>query len=75
MGVNSPYKDEISQNKKSPDQGVRSVQTLHQAVEEFEKTFIRTVLSRNQGKKAATAEKLGIDRKTLYNKLKKYGIE
>lgn len=44
------------------------------AVEAFEKQFILDALKQNQGHRAKTAAMLGIDRKTLYTKLKKYGV-
>ncbi|GAK55380.1 PAS modulated sigma54 specific transcriptional regulator, Fis family [Candidatus Vecturithrix granuli] len=47
---------------------------LELAVEQFEKQFILHTLQRYQWQKARTAEKLGINRKTLYQKMKKYGL-
>lgn len=47
---------------------------LQMAVEAFEKQFILEALKQNQGHRAKTAAMLGIDRKTLYTKLKKYGV-
>ena len=44
------------------------------AVEAFEKQFILDALKQNQGHRAKTAAMLGIDRKTLYTKLKKYRV-
>ncbi len=51
------------------DDGLRSV--AHQA----ERTAILAALERNGYNKSRTAEQLNIDRKTLYNKLKGFGIE
>ena len=48
--------------------------SLRDAVENFEKRYIHQVLSLNQGQKGKTAEALNIDRKTLYIKMKKYGL-
>ncbi len=42
-------------------------------LEEIERDVILATLSRNQGNKKRTATELGIDRRTLYNKLKRYG--
>ena len=42
-------------------------------LEEIEKDVILATLTRNQGNKKRTATELGIDRRTLYNKLKRYG--
>ena len=47
---------------------------LRMAVEEFEKQFITETLEQNRGHRGKTAAMLGIDRKTLYTKLKKYGV-
>jgi DNA-binding NtrC family response regulator len=46
-----------------------------QTLEEMEKQMIVTSLEKEGGKIRAVAEKLGITRQTLYNKLKKYGID
>ncbi len=47
--------------------------TLSRAVEEFERRYIARVISQCQGQKKQAADILGVDRKTLYNKLNKYG--
>ncbi len=39
-------------------------------LEELEKEYIRHILSQVKGNRSRTAEILGIDRKTLYRKLK-----
>ncbi len=44
------------------------------SLEELEKKYIRFVLRRTKGKKTTAAEILGINRKTLGLKIKKYGI-
>ena len=41
---------------------------------EIERDAIIQALKDNQGNKKRSAEKLGIDRRTLYNKLKNYKI-
>ncbi|MEE4354804.1 MAG: sigma-54 dependent transcriptional regulator [Desulfatiglans sp.] len=43
-------------------------------LEELEKRYIRFVLRRTKGKKSVTADILGINRKTLGLKIKKYGL-
>lgn len=48
--------------------------SLYQALEEFEKRFILEIFQRQQQNRTVTATQLGIDRKTLYTKLKKYGV-
>lgn len=44
-------------------------------LEDLEKEHIKNVLKALHGNKSRTADALGIDRKTLHNKLKKYGFE
>ncbi len=48
--------------------------TLKSAVEEFEKTYISQLLSRHKGKKSRVAEVLEVDRKTLFRKMRRYGL-
>ncbi len=52
-----------------PDDGLRGV--AHQA----ERDAILAALERNGYNKSRTAEQLNIDRKTLYNKLRSFGLE
>lgn len=61
----------------NPDSAVEAKQKAHNlqtALEEFEKQLILDVLQQNQWHREKTATMLGIDRKTLYTKMKKYGI-
>ncbi len=44
------------------------------SLEEMEKTYILRVLKEANGNQSKASQLLGIDRKTLYLKLKKYGI-
>jgi len=44
------------------------------ALDDVEKEYIMSVLDRNGGNQARTAEQLGIGTATLYRKLKKYGV-
>jgi PAS domain S-box-containing protein len=53
------------------DQGELS---LYKAIEAFEKRFVLEVFEQNYKNRKNTAALLGIDRKTLYTKLKKYGV-
>ncbi|WP_299312578.1 sigma-54 dependent transcriptional regulator [uncultured Halomonas sp.] len=47
---------------------------LPQQVELFEKSLIDQALARHRGRVTEVAEGLGLPRKTLYDKLKKYGL-
>jgi DNA-binding NtrC family response regulator len=49
--------------------------SLRQALDGFEREYIKRSLAENKGNKEATAGKLGIDLVTLYRKLKKLKIE
>jgi DNA-binding NtrC family response regulator len=52
-----------------------STSSLRQALDSFERDYIRRSLTENKGNKEATANKLGVDLATLYRKLKKLRIE
>jgi len=60
--------------------GQRQMKTLSgnnkiYSLEELEKRHIKRVLSETSGHKSQAANLLGIDRKTLYQKIKKYGLD
>ncbi len=44
-------------------------------LEELERSHIQKILNKNQGNRSRTAEELGIDKSTLWRKVKKYNIE
>ena len=48
---------------------------FEEAVEEFEKRFIKRVLERNNGNQSRTAEALGIHRNTLSRKIAEYRLD
>jgi DNA-binding NtrC family response regulator len=52
-----------------------SVRPLKQALQMPEKDLILQALKTNHGSRTATAEALGINRTTLYKKMKRYGID
>lgn len=52
-----------------------STSSLRQALDNFEREYIRRSIAENKGSKEITANKLGIDLATLYRKLKKLRIE
>jgi len=45
------------------------------AVNEFEKRFIRNLLDRNKGNRSKAAEALGIHRNTLSRKIEELGLD
>jgi DNA-binding NtrC family response regulator len=47
---------------------------VRRAVERVERTWIQAALSEHRGNRTATAESLGINRKTLFNKMRVYGL-
>lgn len=49
-------------------------QSLPQQVDAFERSLIIQALAANEGSVAAAAEQLGVPKKTLYDKLKKYQL-
>ncbi|MCK4494864.1 MAG: sigma-54-dependent Fis family transcriptional regulator [Candidatus Aminicenantes bacterium] len=62
--------------------GIRSGSSLldptdgrYKTLDEIEKEYIKTVLQAQFGNKSKTAKILGIDRKTLHAKIKKYNIQ
>lgn len=46
----------------------------HLTIEDMEKRMILSAIEKNDGNMSVAAEKLGITRQTLYNKIKKYGL-
>jgi DNA-binding NtrC family response regulator len=52
-----------------------STSSLRQALDEFEREYIRRSMTESKGNKEAAANKLGVDLATLYRKLKKLRIE
>ncbi|GAK60583.1 PAS modulated sigma54 specific transcriptional regulator, Fis family [Candidatus Vecturithrix granuli] len=69
-GVHYP---EISRNTQDNSRGFTPTTThLHEAIAEFEKHFILSMLTQNQGRKNKTADILGIPARTLRRKLSKY---
>ncbi len=62
--------EQIMHNKES-----QSLLTLPKQLEYFEKSLISQELSRCKGNLKACMENLGLPRKTLYDKMKKYGLD
>jgi DNA-binding NtrC family response regulator len=67
--------DEIRARKDDGGDGNGGVLPLKKALEAPEKEIILRTLRSCQGSRQATAEALGINRTTLYKKMKRYGIE
>jgi len=57
------------------DSNLNRPQTLKEALAGPERRIILAALQANKGSRQATAEQLGINRTTLYKKMKRYGIE
>jgi DNA-binding NtrC family response regulator len=49
-------------------------QGLQHAIEQYERRLIQSALAANTGHKGRTAAQLCVDPKTLYRKMKLYGI-
>ncbi len=62
--------DDLPRNVRNASAGPRSKQTL----EELERDYIAEILDHTRGKKSKAADILGITRKTLLEKRKKYGL-
>ena len=45
-----------------------------QTIDEMERRLIERTMGENGGNMSAVAQKLGVTRQTLYNKIKKYGL-
>jgi len=58
----------------TPGQLPTAVQSLSEAVRAFERDYLLRVVAQSGGKKTQAAEALGISRKTLWEKLKGYGV-
>ncbi len=58
----------------APGDGVKTGRSLQEQLSAFEKCILEQELRRNKGNITATYESLGLPRKTLYYKMKKYGL-
>jgi DNA-binding NtrC family response regulator len=47
---------------------------LREALEDSERRIILAALTRHQGRRKETADELGVNRTTLFNKMRKYGL-
>jgi DNA-binding NtrC family response regulator len=66
----------INENNPTPVEtdNLDNIASLHDVVEETERSYIRKVLNRCEGSLGKTAERLGISRKTLWEKMKRLNI-
>jgi DNA-binding NtrC family response regulator len=53
---------------------VTLAQAVERAVSRIERGVIRAALNEHRGNRSATADALGINRKTLFNKMREYGL-
>jgi len=60
--------------KRRQEEQEHSLEYLCDALDNFEKRYIRQALELQSGQRGKTAKVLGIDRKTLYIKMKKYEL-
>ncbi len=58
----------------STDQGASGVRPLKDALESSERDLILAALAATGGSRKETAERLGVNRTTLFNKMKKYNL-
>ena len=49
--------------------------TLAEALSRFEKVYLLNALKKNNWKRGPTADSLGMDRRTLFRKMKDFGLE
>ncbi len=67
---------EYSENSENPENtDLPESSKTPQSLEEQEREAIRSALARNGGHRKAAAEELGISQRTLYRKIKDYGLE
>lgn len=63
-GPDSPSNDQVEESL-----------TLAEALSRFEKVYLLTTLKKNNWKRGPTADSLGVDRRTLFRKMKDFNIE
>ena len=68
-------KSKISETSNFADSINHRKIALDQAVADYEKATIQSALKNSQGHKVKIAAALGVSRATLFNKMKKYGID
>ncbi|MCP4398586.1 MAG: hypothetical protein GY801_14980 [bacterium] len=75
MNLNARVKQRVILHTHKQEKSVNlPCPNLRDALDDFEKDYIRSVLRLHSGRKGKAAASLGIDRKTLYLKMKKYRL-
>ena len=64
----------LESENESPETAKEKARNLRMALDAFEKQLIIDALKQHEGHREKTATMLGIDRKTLYLKMKKYEV-
>jgi DNA-binding NtrC family response regulator len=59
---------------KVPADSLAMVDAVHRMTERYERTLIASRLAAHQGNRTDTARSLGVSRKTLFNKMRRYGF-
>lgn len=75
VGVDDLPPKLVSAAQSEPDPNELEDRGLREAMEEPEKRILETALRAHGWNRQLTAEKLGINRTTLYKKMKRYGLE
>lgn len=73
----NPYQDDMDDLNYQVAEEFQEVEALHEptSLEEMEKQMIRKTLEKFRGRRKAAAEELKISERTLYRKIKEYGLE
>jgi len=74
---NKPFHDDVDELNYQEAEEFQEVEALHEptSLEEMEKQMIRKTLEKHRGRRKAAAEELKISERTLYRKIKEYGLE
>jgi len=75
MGESYTFSDSLPGNQKDFHKELQSRMTLPEQVELFERQIIENTLKKQIGSIKDTMFSLGLPRKTLYDKMKKYGLD
>jgi two-component system, NtrC family, response regulator AtoC len=70
LAVHSP----LSGRDAATSAGSPEIRPLHEALREFEREYLLRAMSQSGGKRVRAAERLGISRKSLWEKLRLHGI-